>query len=265
MTVIAGVLLLIGAVLMLTAAVGVVRFPDVLARLHAATKAASIGIGLILVGAGAALGPGPLAFTVLVATFHLLTAPVAAHALARAVRTPLETETIRHSSFPFAARVVGLSAVWVVLWRDFSPANVLVGVVIGAAVATLTRRRSHERIAVRPWALLKFVATLTLLFGRSTVAVAAAALGPRRLVNPSIERVPLSPGSTAALLATANAVSLTPGTMTLALDTEAPALVVHLLRADYRAVTAIATLHSLAAAALPRRGPDRGGSYDPRR
>ena len=265
MTVVAAVLMITGSVLMLTAALGVVRFPNVLARLHAATKAASIGIAAMILGAGAALGPGPLAFAVLVETFHILTAPVAAHALGRPARTSSGTETIRHSSIPFAGRVAGLATVWVVLWGEASAANVVGGLIIGTAVAALTRRPADERIVVRPRAALCFLAAATVLLGRSTLAVAAAALGPRRLVDPVVERVPLSPGSTAALIATANAVSLTPGTMTLSIDTEEPALIVHFLKQDPRGRDAIAAIHSRAAAALPLSDPEPRGTHDPGR
>jgi multicomponent Na+:H+ antiporter subunit G len=250
-TVVSAVLLLTGAMLMLIAAIGVFRFPDVLSRLHAATKAASVGIGMVLVGAGAALGIGPLAFTLLVAVFHIVTAPVAGHALGRATRPEPETGMIRPSAFPLPARVVGLAAVWVVLWGDATSANLLGGLAVGSAIATLTRRGDAQRITVRPLASLRFAATFAVLVVRSTIAVSAAALGPRSRVNPGVQRVPLPAGSTAALVATANAVSLIPGTLTLAIDTEGSTLVVHVLQTDDPAAPSIVMLHSLAGAAFP--------------
>ena len=49
--VVAAVLMLGGSVLALTAAIGVVRFPDTLSRMHAATKPQVLGLLLVLAGA----------------------------------------------------------------------------------------------------------------------------------------------------------------------------------------------------------------------
>jgi multicomponent Na+:H+ antiporter subunit G len=81
----AGVLILAGAFFMLVSALGVVRLPDLFMRMHAATKAGTLGAALVLFAA--ALLFGELAVTikaVVVFLFLLLTAPVAAHVLGRA-------------------------------------------------------------------------------------------------------------------------------------------------------------------------------------
>ncbi|APO73992.1 Na+/H+ antiporter subunit G [Rhizobium etli 8C-3] len=74
-----------GAFFALSAAIGVVRLPDVYSRMHAASKAGSVGSGLLLLAAG--LYSGELAIFARAAAgvvFLLLTAPVAAHLLAKA-------------------------------------------------------------------------------------------------------------------------------------------------------------------------------------
>lgn len=85
MTVVAYVLVMLGAGLMLLAAVGVLRLPDVFSRMHAGTKAASLGLACILAGA-ALLTPDAIARVKLVVAivFQFLTAPVAAHLIGRA-------------------------------------------------------------------------------------------------------------------------------------------------------------------------------------
>lgn len=85
MTALAHGLIAAGAVLMLLAAVGVLRLPDVFARMHAGTKAASLGLALVLSGS-AVLTPEPMARLKLVVAimFQFLTAPVAAHLIGRA-------------------------------------------------------------------------------------------------------------------------------------------------------------------------------------
>ena len=78
--VIAGVLVLAGSLLALTAAIGVVRFPDTLSRMHAATKPQSLGLLLVLAGAGIRLrGHADVGMVILAAVFTVITAPVVAN------------------------------------------------------------------------------------------------------------------------------------------------------------------------------------------
>jgi multicomponent Na+:H+ antiporter subunit G len=78
-------LLLAGAFFALTAAVGVVRLPDLYSRMHAASKAGTVGSGLLLLAAGLYSGETAIfARAVAGIAFLLMTAPVAAHLLAKA-------------------------------------------------------------------------------------------------------------------------------------------------------------------------------------
>lgn len=82
--VIALVLVLIGALLCLTAAIGLLRFRDVPTRLHAATKPQVLGFILICIAVGVSLQSWPVvAFLVPVALIQLATAPLSAHMVAR--------------------------------------------------------------------------------------------------------------------------------------------------------------------------------------
>jgi multicomponent Na+:H+ antiporter subunit G len=82
--VVAAVLLLAGSFLCLTAGLGLVRFPDVLARMHAGTKPQVLGVLLIMVGGALRLqGWSATWMLLLVAAFQLLTAPVSAHMVSR--------------------------------------------------------------------------------------------------------------------------------------------------------------------------------------
>ncbi|WP_019135457.1 monovalent cation/H(+) antiporter subunit G [Cellulomonas massiliensis] len=79
------VCLLGGSLLAFAAGVGVLRFPDLLARMHAGTKPQVLGLVLVLVGLGLRLRDGGAVWAlVLVAVFQMLTAPVAAHMVGRA-------------------------------------------------------------------------------------------------------------------------------------------------------------------------------------
>jgi len=83
--VLAGTALVLGAFLSLVAGIGVVRFPELLARMHAGTKPQVLGLFLMLLGLGLRLRSwgvvGPL---LLVLCFQMLTAPVGAHMVGRA-------------------------------------------------------------------------------------------------------------------------------------------------------------------------------------
>lgn len=83
--VVASVLFLGGAVLALAAGVGLVRFPDLLSRMHTAAKPQVLGLLLVLLGLALRLRDGSVVWMlVLVALFQLVTSPVAAHMVARA-------------------------------------------------------------------------------------------------------------------------------------------------------------------------------------
>ncbi|MBB2941415.1 multicomponent Na+:H+ antiporter subunit G [Actinoplanes lutulentus] len=75
--------LIVGALLSLSAGVALVRFPDLLSRMHAATKPQALGLLLILAGCALRLRDH-LGVMALVAVFQMATAPVAAHMVGRA-------------------------------------------------------------------------------------------------------------------------------------------------------------------------------------
>lgn len=79
------IMLMAGSAFALLASVGVLRMPDVFTRMQASTKASTLGLGCLLIGA--ALQLGDFASFIRVASigaFVLLTTPVAAHVIARA-------------------------------------------------------------------------------------------------------------------------------------------------------------------------------------
>lgn len=85
MSYLASALLLVGAAFSAIAALGLLRFPDVYTRLHAASKAGTLGAGLILIAVGIESGDWSVAVRcVLGLVFLIVTTPVAAHLLARA-------------------------------------------------------------------------------------------------------------------------------------------------------------------------------------
>ena len=81
----AGALILAGASITLIAAIGLQRFESVFARMHAATKAVTLGLLLVVVGALSRVDdPAGRTKLLLAAALQLLSAPVAAQMVARA-------------------------------------------------------------------------------------------------------------------------------------------------------------------------------------
>lgn len=90
---IAELLALFGAVLTLLAAVGVVRFPDVLSRMHALTKASTVGLLFVVAGGVVALErANDSTFVLLAGALQLLTSPVGANLIARATYLEVDTD-----------------------------------------------------------------------------------------------------------------------------------------------------------------------------
>lgn len=81
----AGLLILVGSIFSFLAAIGILRLPDLYTRMHAASKAGTMGAGLMFVAIAVFAFDGPVILRALVGfVFLLLTAPVSAHLLARA-------------------------------------------------------------------------------------------------------------------------------------------------------------------------------------
>jgi multicomponent Na+:H+ antiporter subunit G len=81
----AGLLILAGAFFAFVAAVGLWRFPDIYSRMHAASKAGTLGSGLVLLALAVHAGDTATVTRALAGiVFFLLTAPISAHLLARA-------------------------------------------------------------------------------------------------------------------------------------------------------------------------------------
>lgn len=92
------VLLVAGEFFTLTAAIGLVRLPDLYTRMHAASKAGVAGSSLLMVASGLHSGDGAVLLRVLLGVlFFVLGAPVAAHLIARAAfRAGLSPPRVRN-------------------------------------------------------------------------------------------------------------------------------------------------------------------------
>ncbi|MDJ0925939.1 MAG: Na+/H+ antiporter subunit E [Acidimicrobiia bacterium] len=266
-----GTLIALGTALSVLAAWGVLNFPSALSRMHAATKSASLGLALIGIGAGIAAGSwGLVGIGVLVTTFLFITAPISGHLVGRAtylagrvtdlqhddladcVPSPLRIEaadTARKSPLRFIALV----AVWVLLWRDLS-IGVLLGGVLVALITEFAGRVPQRTYTFSASGLSLFLVRYIWLVVQSNLRVAWEVATPsNEQISEGIVAVPLETRSTAVALLVANAISYTPGTLTIELTGDPLVLYVHVLhfesveqvRAD------VAKLERLAMRALP--------------
>jgi len=81
---IASIALILGALMSLLAGIAVLRFPDTMSRIHAATKPQVLGIMLLMLGVGLRLGsPAVIGMLVLIVVLQFVTAPVSAHLTVR--------------------------------------------------------------------------------------------------------------------------------------------------------------------------------------
>ncbi len=83
--IITAVLLLLGSFFALVSAIGMLRLPDLYNRMHAASKAGTLGAGLIMAALAVHFQESSVTFEVIaIIVFIVATAPIAAHVIARA-------------------------------------------------------------------------------------------------------------------------------------------------------------------------------------
>jgi multicomponent Na+:H+ antiporter subunit G len=106
--VLSAALMLSGAVIAVIAAIGLHRLPDVYARMHVATKPATLGITLCLTGAALEAANASIATKLVLAiVFQLVTTPAAGHLLGRAAhaaRSPVSEYTFLDELRPLPDR-----------------------------------------------------------------------------------------------------------------------------------------------------------------
>jgi len=93
-----GILLIIGTFFVLIGAFGLVKLSDFFKRLHAPTKASTLGVGCVLLGSVGYhlfLGEDPQPRELLITAFLFITAPISAHMMAKAALSLMMEERPR--------------------------------------------------------------------------------------------------------------------------------------------------------------------------
>lgn len=126
--------------------------------------------------------------------------------------------------------LVWLTLVWVGLWGSVTFANVLGGLAVAVLLlATLPLSDVPDTQRVRPLALLRFVSYFAYDLVRASLQVTLLVLRPRRPLRQAVVAVPVRGASDQLLTLLANAISLTPGTLTLEVDRPRSTLYVHVI------------------------------------
>ena len=238
--------LLIGGVLGLLGGLGLVRFPDVLARLHAATKAASLGLVLLLIAAAVGAQTTRGTFEAgLIVVFLFISAPLGSALLARAVHEDPDTELDlvkdvdatglgREWTVPapggkrgVAVLTAWLLAVWVGLYGRVDPAVLVGGLLASGWVVWVLPvfRPGRPRGRFRLGATLRLVARIVVDTIVSTGSVALAVVTGR--TAPAVIAVPLLVRTRVEAALVMNAISFTPGSV--AFDMTSDQLLIHIL------------------------------------
>lgn len=126
-------------------------------------------------------------------------------------------------------RVLAIVAAWLALWSDVSVANVVSGLAVAVVIVGGfdTWRRGPMRL--RPLRAAKFGIWFAYKLVESTWAVSRAVIAPRHRVHTGIISVPLQGCSDAVATLIADAITLTPGTLTLEVRREPLTLFIHAL------------------------------------
>jgi multicomponent Na+:H+ antiporter subunit E len=132
-----------------------------------------------------------------------------------------------------AVIAVWLIVMWVLLWGDVNLANVLSGVVLAVALVVVfpPARTNDDPIVVRPLATASFLVWFLWALVATNVAVAKEVLLPsgRSQIRTAVVATPLRTRSGRLATIIANAITLTPGTLTVDARGRPAVLYVHVL------------------------------------
>lgn len=129
----------------------------------------------------------------------------------------------------YLIRILWLSGAWVALWGDVTAANVLAGVLVGALLVALFPPADEPRSAFRLLAALRFAGYFTGKLVEASAIVAWEVVTPTSRINEGIVAVPIRGVSRGLTAVVANAITLTPGTITLEVREDPTVLYVHVL------------------------------------
>lgn len=119
---------------------------------------------------------------------------------------------------------------WVLLWGEPTPANILGGVAVAAALVLVFPAASEGPGSnFRPVAAARFLLHFLYKLVEANLILAWEVATPGNRIREGVVAVPVHLSSRGLVTMVANAISLTPGTLTLEVDMERRAIYVHVL------------------------------------
>lgn len=122
-----------------------------------------------------------------------------------------------------------LVVVWVALWQDVSIANVLSGLLLSVTLLFFFRSEPRRMLPIRPIAATRFLLYFLWKLVQASVIVAWEVATPRNRINEGIVAISIRGPSDGLVTLVANAISLTPGTLTVDARRDPAVLYVHVL------------------------------------
>ena len=229
---------LAGSLLVLLGSVGLVRFPDVLTRMHAATKAATVGVIATTMAAALQVGAlGGVLVLLLVVALLFLSGPLGMSLLARAAYRDAETprspntrtlladlpapESIQAATGAGTSPLLALwlFIAWLAAFGSLAPNVVLGGAVVAGAVAFVFRRLAPRwpRLLFHPIAVVRFGGYFVAQLVAATWDVIVSLRLSRSVIAPAVVEIPLRVHTRNELTLLMNSISFTPGTVALEL------------------------------------------------
>ena len=126
-----------------------------------------------------------------------------------------------------------LVTAWVALWGELTVANRLSGLTLGSMLLLVFPMRPRGVPgAVRPGAAVRFAGYFAWKLVEASAVVTWEVLTPTNRINEGIVAIPIQGVSDTLTTLVANAISLTPGTLTLEVRQDPTVLYVHVLHLD---------------------------------
>lgn len=138
-----------------------------------------------------------------------------------------------HKVLPHPLLTLLLTAVWMMLMNTVSFGTALFGLILGVLIPILTRHYWNDRPALRrPLRIVEYILVVLwdIIVANFTVARIVLFM-PRSKLQPAFIAIPLELRSPEAITVLAGSITLTPGTLTAELSSNAHALLVHCLHA----------------------------------
>ncbi len=282
--IVAGTVVVAGAALMALGSYGLLRFPDVFTRMHAATKAAAVGvIGTTMAATLQAGGLSGTFILLIVVALLFLSGPLGMSLLARAAYHDVDTQRFRNTrelsvalpreettattrgsgTSPFLA--IWLLLVWLAAFGSLAPNVVIGGIVVASGLAWALRSIAPRwpGALVHPIGALRFIVHFTGRMIVSTWEVIVSLWVPTDELKPAILEIPLRVHTRNELTLLMNCISFTPGTV--ALELHGNRLYVHVLSTDdpSEVIAEIKEMESRIMAAFSNAGRDVGPLSSP--